>query len=45
MPKKKSKTKTSKRPPEQTGSHPIRVRAILDKLEEAYPAAECELTH
>jgi endonuclease-3 len=47
MPKKSPKTKKSKpaRPPEQTGVHPHRVRAILKKLDEAYPAAECELTH
>lgn len=47
MPKKKSKTKSAQtaRPPEQSGAHPQRVRAILKKLDEAYPAAECELTH
>lgn len=44
MPKKNSKTKSA-RPPEQTGAHPQRVRAILKKLDEAYPAAECELSH
>ncbi len=44
MPKKQSKTKSA-RPPEQTGAHPQRVRAILKKLDKAYPAAECELSH
>ncbi len=47
MPKPKSRTKSSQtaRRPEQTGAHPQRVRAILKKLDEAYPAATCELTH
>jgi endonuclease-3 len=47
MPKKQSKTKkkSAARPPEQTGAHPQRVGAILKKLDEAYPAASCELTH
>ena len=47
MPKKKPKTKTAKpaRPAEQRGAHPQRVRAILKKLDKAYPAAECELHH
>ena len=47
MPKKQSKTKkkSAARPPEQTGAHPRRVGAILKKLDEAYPAASCELTH
>ena len=33
------------RPPEQTGTHPHRVRAILEKLGAAYPDAECALLH
>jgi endonuclease-3 len=49
MKKKRSRAKVRKakpkRPPEQTGTHPQRVRAILHKLDEAYPAATCELSH
>jgi endonuclease-3 len=47
MPTKNPKPKTAKsaRSPEQTGTHPKRVRAILKKLDEAYPAATCELKH
>lgn len=41
----KTKSKKTARPPEKTGTHPNRVRAILEKLDEAYPAAECELSH
>jgi endonuclease-3 len=50
-----NKKKTSKKPkkksgkparaPEKTGIHPRRVAAILEKLNAAYPAAECELHH
>lgn len=39
-PKKKSAKKTGAK-----GTDPRRVRAILAKLDEAYPAATCELTH
>src|SRR6266849_2592396 len=44
---KKPKKKSSKsgRAPEKTGTHPRRVAAILEKLNAAYPAAECELHH
>ena len=44
-PKAKKKSKSPVRPAEQTGTHPHRMRAILEKLDEAYPAAECELLH
>jgi endonuclease-3 len=43
--KKTGKAPRFVRPPEQTGAHPHRVRAILDKLSEAYPQAECALLH
>lgn len=43
--KKRAGTKRPSRPPEQSGTHPRRVRAILDKLNEAYPGAECALLH
>lgn len=45
--KKLSKKKSSRpaRAPEKTGTHPRRVAAILEKLDAAYPAAECELHH
>jgi endonuclease-3 len=47
MPKKTPLTKAAKsaQSPEETGAHPERVRAILKKLDEAYPAATCELKH
>jgi endonuclease-3 len=43
--KSKTKAKSPARPAEQSGTHPHRVRAILKNLDDAYPAAECELTH
>ncbi len=53
-PKKKPKTKRAARarasakrakPAKAAGTDPKRVRAILEKLDEAYPAASCELKH
>ena len=44
-PSKPGKAPRSSRPPEQTGTHPVRVKAILQKLTEAYPQAECALLH
>jgi endonuclease-3 len=43
--KKTRKAPQLARPAEQTGAHPHRVRAILEKLDEAYPQAECALLH
>ena len=43
--KKSARATPPSRPPEQTGTHPQRVRAILDRLNEAYPDAECALLH
>jgi endonuclease-3 len=40
--KAKTKSKKAARP---RGTEPRRVRAILEKLDEAYPAATCELSH
>jgi endonuclease-3 len=31
--------------PNSNGANPVRVRAILKKLDEAYPAASCALKH
>lgn len=45
VPKKSKKAVHVLRPPERSGTHPRRVRAILEKLEQAYPRAECELAH
>jgi endonuclease-3 len=47
MPAKRSAKKPTKpaRPPEQSGTHPHRVRAILEGLDAAYPQASCELAH
>jgi endonuclease III len=45
-PKAKSrKTKGSAAAPRMRGADPARVRAILARLDEAYPAATCALTH
>lgn len=44
-PVKKSKAARPSPPLEQPGTHPHRVRAILEKLSEAYPEAECALLH
>jgi endonuclease III len=35
----------SSAPPQKRGTDPARVRAILEKLDEAYPAATCALKH
>ena len=45
--RKRNKKKSGRpaRAPGITGIHPRRVAAILDKLNAAYPAAECELHH
>ncbi len=43
--KKKPAGAKAQRPPEQTGTHPHRVRAILEKLDQAFPDAECALVH
>lgn len=47
--KKPAKKKPAKTPhpapPVAAGTHPHRVRAILEKLSEAYPQAECALLH
>jgi endonuclease-3 len=43
--RKSKKAVRTLRPPEQSGTHPHRVRAILEKLDQAYPRAECELVH
>jgi endonuclease-3 len=44
--RKRTKTKKSgARKATKVGTEPQRVRAILEKLDEAYPAATCELTH
>ncbi len=45
MPRPKSKAKKSSRRAKARGGHPRRVRAILDKLDQAYPAATCALEH
>ncbi len=49
MPAKKkakpAKKQTGKKPTRAKGSNPKRVAAILAKLDEAYPAATCELKH
>ncbi len=44
MPAKKSKRKKPAAAPSR-GTNPRRVRAILKKLDQAYPRAECELHH
>jgi endonuclease III len=43
--KKTAKRKSVKRGGAKRGTAPDRVRAILQKLDEAYPAATCALTH
>ena len=40
-----TKAKTKKAARRGTGTDPARVAAILAKLDQAYPAASCELTH
>jgi endonuclease-3 len=40
-----AKAKRAKKKAALKGTDPKRVRAILEKLDEAYPAATCELTH
>ena len=42
---KKHVAKVKKAPARKGGTDPARVAAILAKLDEAYPAASCELTH
>jgi len=42
---KKSKKARGRKRPAQAGTAARRVRRILQKLDEAYPAATCELTH
>jgi endonuclease-3 len=44
MPAKKTKTR-KKKPAALAGTHPQRVRKILEGLDAAYPAAHCELEH
>ena len=41
----KAKKKAAKKPAGVKGTDPKRVRAILEKLDEAYPAATCALEH
>jgi endonuclease-3 len=44
----KKKTLHAARPsrrPELTGTHPYRIRLLLEKLDEVYPGAECALLH
>lgn len=43
--KTKAKAPRPSPPPVPVGRHPHRVRAILEKLAEAYPEAECALLH
>jgi endonuclease III len=49
MPTKKktkpAKKRSGKKPTRAKGTDPKRVAAILAKLDEAYPAATCELKH
>jgi len=45
MSKRKTKSKKTSRGPRLRGTDPRRVRAILEKLDEAYPAATCALEH
>jgi endonuclease-3 len=42
---KRSAVRAKKRAPRKAGTDPARVVAILAGLDEAYPAASCELTH
>ena len=41
----RGRSKVREQKSRRSGAHPQRVRAILSKLDEAYPAAQCELTH
>ncbi len=45
MPGSKAKNRKSSRAAKGRGTHPRRVRAILKKLDKAYPAADCALDH
>lgn len=47
MPARAARSAKARRPRAavESGQHPHRVRAILEKLDEAYPAASCELVH
>ena len=45
MPAKKTKAKKTAARGKRRGTDPRRVRAILEKLDEAYPAATCALQH
>lgn len=45
MPRAKNTQRKKKPAPRSRGTDPRRVRAILQKLDQAYPAAACELRH
>jgi endonuclease-3 len=45
MPRPKKARRKKKAPTRSRGAHPRRVRSILTKLDQSYPAATCELHH